>query len=148
MPAENTFRKPEAMTRPIYALSLKQPWAALLVTGLKTIEIRSWMTTVRGRVMIHAAKIPDPRPEAWAHVPDEWRVLATTEGGIVGEAKLMSLTQYKTAKKFTMEASRHLNAPAWYGGPKTYGFVFRDAKVLPFEPCKGNVRFFRVDEAK
>ena len=30
-----------------YALSIKQPWAALLVHGLKTMEIRSWPTAHR-----------------------------------------------------------------------------------------------------
>ena len=57
----------------LYALSIKQPWAALLVAGIKTVEIRRWPTNRRGRILIHAARIPDPRPEAWALVPDELR---------------------------------------------------------------------------
>ena len=32
-----------------YALSVKQPWATLLVHGLKTIEVRAWPTARRGR---------------------------------------------------------------------------------------------------
>src|SRR4051794_31022472 len=54
-----------------YALSLKQPWAALLVHGVKTIEVRRWPTARRGRVLIHAARVPDDRPEAWSRVPEE-----------------------------------------------------------------------------
>ena len=56
-----------------YALSLKQPWAALLVHGGKTIEVRRWATSRRGRILIHAARVPDPRPEAWTQVPPELR---------------------------------------------------------------------------
>src|SRR5947199_331497 len=47
-----------------YALSFKQPWAALLVHGLKSIEVRVWPIARRGPVLIHAARIPDPRPDA------------------------------------------------------------------------------------
>src|SRR5438105_4444384 len=54
-----------------YALSIKQPWAALLVHGRKTIEVRRWPTARRGRILIHAARLPDPRPEAWQQVPKE-----------------------------------------------------------------------------
>jgi len=52
-----------------YGLSLKQPWAALLANGHKTIEVRRWPTARRGRILIHAARVPDERPEAWALVP-------------------------------------------------------------------------------
>ena len=36
----------------MYALSIKQPWAALVVQGLKTIEIRRWPTARRGQILI------------------------------------------------------------------------------------------------
>lgn len=38
------------------ALTLTQPWATLVAIGAKTIETRSWLTTYRGRIAIHAAK--------------------------------------------------------------------------------------------
>lgn len=42
------------------ALSIKQPWAELIVSGIKDIENRSWRTHFRGRVYVHAsAKISD-----------------------------------------------------------------------------------------
>ncbi len=37
-------------------LSIRQPWATLLASGVKTIETRSWGTTYRGLIAIHAAK--------------------------------------------------------------------------------------------
>lgn len=37
-------------------ISLWQPWAQLVVLGEKQYETRSWPTSVRGRVLIHAAK--------------------------------------------------------------------------------------------
>src|SRR5205085_11846598 len=38
------------------ALSLLQPWATLVIIGAKTIETRSWSTSYRGTLMIHASK--------------------------------------------------------------------------------------------
>ena len=37
------------------ALSLLQPWASLVVMGLKKIETRSWQTAHRGPLLIHAS---------------------------------------------------------------------------------------------
>lgn len=38
------------------ALTLTQPWATLIACGAKRIETRSWSTTYRGPIAIHAAK--------------------------------------------------------------------------------------------
>lgn len=38
------------------ALSLTEPWATLVVTGEKQFETRSWKTSFRGTIAIHAAK--------------------------------------------------------------------------------------------
>jgi len=37
------------------ALSVKQPWAWLIVHGLKDIENRDWSTKFRGRIYVHAS---------------------------------------------------------------------------------------------
>ena len=38
------------------ALTLTQPWASLVATGAKMVETRSWSTSYRGPLAIHAAK--------------------------------------------------------------------------------------------
>lgn len=40
----------------LYALSLTQPWATLVAIGAKRLETRSWSTSYRGRIAIHASK--------------------------------------------------------------------------------------------
>ena len=40
------------------ALSVRQPWATLLVEGRKTIEVRSWATDYRGPLVICASSAP------------------------------------------------------------------------------------------
>ena len=38
------------------ALSLMEPWAALIAAGVKSIETRSWRTAYRGPLYIHASR--------------------------------------------------------------------------------------------
>jgi hypothetical protein len=128
------------------ALSLKQPWAALLAHGLKTVEVRRWPTRRRGPVLIHAARVPDDRPEAWAHVPAELREAARLGGGIVGVGRLTGCLAYRTLAAFLADQARHLNDPSWFEPPLLYGFTFTELTVLPFRACAGNVRFFTVDD--
>ncbi len=37
-------------------LSIRQPWASLIVNGYKEYEFRSWNTKYRGEFLIHASK--------------------------------------------------------------------------------------------
>ncbi len=130
-----------------YALSLKQPWAALLVHGRKTIEVRRWATKRRGAVLIHSARVPDPRPEAWARLPPEFREEARLVGGVVGTAYLTGVVVYRSPQVFVADRLWHLNDPSWFEPPCLYGFVFTNARPLPFRPYPGNIRFFTVADA-
>jgi ASCH domain len=131
--------------RPVYALSVRQPWAALIVSGRKTIEIRKWSTAIRGRVHIHAARLADGRPEAWQLVADDQRALAELIGGLIGTADLTSCIVYRTRQSFAEDARIHLNNSAWFKPPMMYGFTFHSATPRPCVPCRGSVRFFKVE---
>jgi hypothetical protein len=130
-----------------YALSIKQPWAALLVHGLKTIEVRRWPTARRGRVLIHAARVPDPREHGWRLVTPEMQETAHLSGGIIGAAELIDCLRYATAETFETDRARHLNDPTWFRPPCLYGFAFANMQALPFRRFPGNVRFFTVPAA-
>ncbi len=41
------------------ALSVRQPWASLIASGAKTIELRSWRTHHRGPLVIVAGRAAD-----------------------------------------------------------------------------------------
>jgi hypothetical protein len=127
-----------------YALSIKQPWAALLVFGHKTIEIRRWPTARRGRILIHASRQSDPRSAAWTLVPDDLQTAARLRGGIIGTAELADCLSYEGQAAFVADTKRHLNDPRWFRPPLMYGFVFAEAHPLPFCPCRGWFRFFQV----
>lgn len=111
-------------------LSIKQPWAWLIVNGHKDIENRGWKTELRGRILIHAGKKHDGSPAAW-----DWPGIARPDhldyGGIVGEAEIVDCV---TA-----------SASPWFQGP--YGFVIRNARPLPFRPFRGQLGFFQAPRA-
>jgi hypothetical protein len=129
-----------------YALSLKQPWAALLVHGRKTIEVRRWPTARRGRILIHAALVPDERGEAWGHITTpELRATADLRGGIIGQGDLIHCAPYRTQEAFVEDQARHLNDPSWFE-TLLYGFTFANLSLLPYRSYSGWMRFFPVDD--
>jgi hypothetical protein len=113
------------------ALSIMQPWSWLIVAGHKDIENRDWPTRFRGPVMIHAGKRMDEGysdAQEWDW-PDIELPCDFDMGGIVGEAEIVDCV--------TASRSR------WFCG--RYGFVIRNAKPLPFRPCRGMLGFFTPD---
>jgi len=113
---------------PMKAISIMQPWAWLIVAGHKDVENRTWWTSFRGPVLIHAGKRHDgPRSEwDWPEIPPP---AAFEYGGIVGEAEIVGCV------------TSHCSP--WFCGP--YGFVIRNARPLPFRPCRGQLGFFVPD---
>ena len=49
-------------------LSLRQPYADLVVTGRKTIETRKWNTNFRGKFLVHASKAIDTESAALLNI--------------------------------------------------------------------------------
>lgn len=85
------------------ALTLWQPWASLVAIGAKRIETRSWSTTYRGPLAIHAAKRTPPKALALAGTDPfctaleraglDWRQLPS--GVIVATCKLTAVYQIR-----------------------------------------------------
>lgn len=121
-------------------ISVRQPWAWLIIHGGKDIENRDWFTKVRGRVLIHAAKgmTQDEWSWAWGFAqgsgagPKALEMGVTSKnierGGIIGSVEIVDCV--------TRSDSR------WFQG--RYGFVLRNPQPLPFYPCRGQLGFFRI----
>jgi hypothetical protein len=131
------------------AISLKQPWAALLILGYKTIEIRTWKTRLRGRVIIHASGLPDQRLEAWKLAldlaPPEHAELFRQGGGVIGMGDILDCLEYRTPEAFSADQERHRNRPEWFRAPM-YGYVFANPVRLAFRRFAGNSRLFNVPD--
>lgn len=55
--------------RKVRALSVRQPWAALIASGEKHIEYRSWSTSYRGPLIIVASKTFDQEVSEYQDLP-------------------------------------------------------------------------------
>jgi hypothetical protein len=75
----------------IRVLSVKQPWASLIVRGIKRFEARSWPPKWRGRIAIHASGSPIPRAQ-WDALCEDSEVHATLKrAGLRDYASVQSL---------------------------------------------------------
>lgn len=142
---------PRRGRRPLaLALSVRQPWAGLLVAGLKSVEVRSWPVRYRGRLLIHAACRLAEEPESWqkvaeaaARYPGLWE-LCTLRGGIIGEAELVDCFRYVDAVRFVADQDRHLLPPCRFC-PSLYGFLFRQPRPVVYHACRGRTFLFPVE---
>lgn len=60
-------------------LSIRQPWASMIVRGLKRFEIRTWSTPYRGQLLIHASSATPTRAfadEAFEEYPELGELMA------------------------------------------------------------------------
>ncbi len=133
------------MVKTFHALSIKQPWAALVLHGLKTIEVRKWATRRRGLILIHAARIADERREGWNLLPEDAVAAAERRGGILGAVELVDCITYRSRAAFAKDQAKHRNQPDWFQEPALYGFVFRNPRLLGFRKFPGWFRFFAIE---
>jgi ASCH domain len=85
-------------------LSLKQPYAELLVSGKKTIELRNWNTSFRGKFLVHASKNIDKKRLDFLGI-DYNRL---TLGAIIGSAVLYDVKQYRHKIELELDKNKHL----------------------------------------
>jgi len=132
-------------------LSIRQPWAWLIMHGGKDIENRTWETLYRGPVAIHAGK-------AWHdhYDPDDpddfsdmiYNMIADTQpmpsipchrnlerGGIVGVAEIADVVSLHNACR--------IESP-WFEGP--FGFVIKNPRPIEFVPYRGQLGLFDIPD--
>ncbi len=125
-------------------LSIRQPWASLIMKGLKDIENRSWETDYRGRIYVHASKtkkqdewdgayciVADLPAETFKVNADYMKTLEANPaevGGIIGTVEIVDCVSKSDSP--------------WFVGP--FGFTLRDPVPLDFIPLKGRLGFFNL----
>ncbi|HDR9153839.1 TPA: ASCH domain-containing protein [Burkholderia vietnamiensis] len=124
------------------ALSIRQPWAWLIAAGHKDIENRTWRTSYRGQLLIHASQ-GMTRAEyenamrfaivAGVAYEELQRFDKSARGGIVGVVDL-----------FDCVSSRYRASPWHIEG--CYGLAVRNARPLPFIPYTGRLGIFDVPD--
>lgn len=108
------------------ALTVRQPWAHLIVAGQKDIENRSWPTRHRGRLLIHAGKQIDWNAYDWLDehglplpYPDDLPL-----GGIIGAVMLTGCVR---------------DDPSPWAMGNHWHWQLGDAEHVPFRACAGRL---------
>jgi len=117
------------------ALSLKQPYAELILQGRKKIELRKWNTKFRGEFFIHASKIPDKK------TMDRFGFKELPLGCIVGKTTLTDVKKYDNESEHSKDKDLYLASSYW----GNYGFVLDKSQRLEEIPCNGKLGFWDFD---
>ena len=84
-------------------LTIKQPWASLIIEGYKRFEFRSWKTNYRGELLIHAGKSIDK--EAYERLKGYLKEMPL--GKIIGKVELVDCI--RTTPEFFRERVKEEN---------------------------------------
>ena len=118
-------------------LSIRQPYAWAIISGIKNVENRDWSTNIRGRIYIHAGSnktelkwgMENLKKHRVKPLPDEDELIF---GALIGSVEIVDC----------LERSRS----QWHA-PGKWGFVL--AKPIPLPrpiPLKANAKMQRVPE--
>lgn len=126
------------------AITIKQPWASLIVSGLKDIENRTWKTNSRGRVLIHAGAKADNHWSASVPVCDkvDKYLREISKGGtdwsnypfssIIGSVEIVDCVQ---------------NHPSLWAENGVWNWVLANPILFPEPiPAKGKLSFWEYDK--
>lgn len=118
-------------------ISIRPPWPGLIVAGLKDIESRTWKTSYRGPLAIHASLTVDKQAmeilRGYSFKVDQLAV--EPNGTIIAVCDLIAIKEYKKIADFLRDYDRHLCR-----GYARYGWVLENVKALQTPiPWKGKL---------
>lgn len=102
------------------ALSIREPWASLILSGKKTIETRTWKTKYRGKILLCASK----KPVSWI------------SGKAFAVAELIECRPMLVDDEVKACCESYWNAWSW---------IFENVKPISPFPVKGMLGLFEVD---
>ena len=126
-------------------LSIRQPWASLILAGIKPVEVRSWDTPFKGRFWVHASHGLDARD--WSEfISFPARLFSglpqprdLPRGAVLGSVELVDCLDCHDA-----ELRRLLGETAWDRWARDgYNWLLRDPQVLAEPiPCGGRLNLW------
>ncbi|XP_074862770.1 activating signal cointegrator 1 [Carettochelys insculpta] len=129
-----------------WCLSMHQPWASLLVKGIKRVEGRTWYTSHRGRLWI-AATARRPSPQEVSELEATYRILVQADvefprdypsGCLLGCVDLTDCVSQEQFKEQYPELSQESGSP----------FVFictNPQEMIVKFPIKGKPKIWKLD---
>jgi len=121
------------------ALSIRQPWAELILQGRKTIEVRTWETDYRGPFWLHTGKTADIGLER------SFAVFDPPRGAFVGRITLEEISPID-AQRWERWRGQHLDSGRYQPGLFAWHLSSAERLRQPLA-APGQLGLFRVDEA-
>ena len=119
-------------------LSVSQPFADLIISGKKTIELRKWNTNFRGEFLIHAPQ--KVRNDDCKRLKISKRFVT---GAIIGKVEIFDVIKYNSKLEVKSDAKKHFASSKYYD--RKYGFLLKKPKLFKIPiPYKGKLGFFEV----
>jgi len=125
-------------------ITLKQPYASLVAKKYKLIEFRSWKTSYRGEIYIHAGKSIDKKNIKRF----EYLNLDYPQGVIIAKAKIKDCIEITEEVK---EELKKIDPIVYKGaiehtGKNEYGFVLEDIEEITPIIAKGQLGLWNYNE--
>jgi hypothetical protein len=120
-------------------LSIRQPWAELILRGKKDVELRTWADKYRGPVWLHTGNKLDEIAAERFHIG------ALFTGGLVGIAELIEIRRL-SRNLYEEWRDRHLDFSPFPSSRDLYGWTLLRARRLdPPRKCKGALGLFHIN---
>ena len=119
------------------ALSIRQPWAELILQGRKTIEVRTWAARYRGELWLHAGS----RRDLKALSRFDLKADDLTFGALVGACELYDCIQF-TDETWDCWRNQHLNAG--HLEKPHYAWLLRNPIRMKPRAMKGRLGLMRI----
>jgi len=107
----------------VKAISIKEPWATMIAQGKKTIEVRSWRTKHRGRIILCASKNP--------------------KGNFAGHAfALANLVDVRPMKRSDKKMAGNFFRAGWFA------WVLESVQTFEPFPIRGKLSLYEIDTVR
>lgn len=127
------------MGESIPAISIKQPWAELILRGKKKIEVRNWTSPYRGRLYLHTGKVAD------GYRAISWGMADVFRGGYIGIIELAAVIPF-TEERWEQWRDQHLSDGPYRSG--LYAWMIRNPRRFATPvPGPGQVNVYYPDPA-
>lgn len=115
-------------------ITIKQPFASLIVENIKKYEFRTWKTNYRGKILIHAAKTVDKN----ALKKFEKYNLDCPTGCIIGIASITDCIKVDDNFRKILKCENDLVYSNIIKNKEWNGYGFKLEKISKIEPIKVN----------
>ena len=123
-------------------LTIKQPWATLIIQGDKRFEFRSWKTSYRGDLLIHAGKGIDKEAmkRLKKYIPEDMPL-----GKIIGKVKLVDCIKMSPKfKEMLLKENNEIYTKSSF--QENYGWQVENVEVFNHPiPVKGQLSLWEYE---